>query len=67
MSVIMVMLPIALLLAGLFVWAFIRSVKSGQYDDLDTPAIRAVFDDEPPARARPADRQPSDAKSDGAS
>lgn len=66
MSVIMVMLPIALLLAGLFVWAFIRSVKSGQYDDLDTPAIRAVFDDEPPARARPADRQPSDAKSDGA-
>ena len=47
MSVIMVMLPIALILAGLFVWAFIRSVKSGQYDDLDTPPIRAVLDDDP--------------------
>jgi len=47
MSVIMIMLPLALLLAGLFVWAFIRSVSSGQYDDLDTPPIRAVFDDEP--------------------
>tara|TARA_E500000318_G_C3418248_1_gene156251 strand:+ start:132 stop:320 length:189 start_codon:yes stop_codon:yes gene_type:complete len=53
MSVIMIMLPLALLLAGLFVWAFIRSVKSGQYDDLDTPAIRAVFDDEPPKRPDP--------------
>jgi cbb3-type cytochrome oxidase maturation protein len=47
MSVVMLMLPIALLLAGLFVWAFIRSVKSGQYDDLDTPPIRAVLDDDP--------------------
>lgn len=50
MAVVMVMLPIALLLAALFVFAFIRSVRSGQYDDLDTPPIRAVFDDEP---ARP--------------
>lgn len=47
MSVIMLMLPLALLLAALFVWAFIRSVSSGQYDDLDTPPIRAVFDEDP--------------------
>lgn len=47
MSVILIMLPIALLLAGVFVWAFIRSVTGGQYDDLDTPPIRAVFDDDP--------------------
>ena len=67
MSVIMVMLPIALLLAGLFVYAFIRSVKSGQYDALDTPPIRAVLDDDPVdhTRARadttPRDDQNSDA------
>lgn len=47
MSVILIMLPAALLLAGLFVFGFIRSVKTGQYDDLDTPAIRAILDDEP--------------------
>lgn len=51
MSVIFIMLPMALLLAGLFVWGFIRAVTSGQYDDVDTPPIRAVFDDDdPPAR-----------------
>ncbi len=46
MSVILIMLPLALLLAGLFVYGFIRSVRSGQFDDLDTPPIRAVFDDD---------------------
>jgi len=45
-SVLLIMLPLALILAGLFVWGFIRAVRSGQYDDLDTPPIRAVFDDD---------------------
>ena len=49
MSVLLIMLPLALLLAALFVWLFIRSVSSGQYDDLDTPPIRAVFDDDDPS------------------
>lgn len=46
MSVILIMLPAALVLAGLGVWAFIMAAKKGQFDDLDTPAIRAVFDDD---------------------
>lgn len=46
MSVILIMLPLALILAGIFVYGFIRSVRGGQYDDLDTPPIRAVFDDD---------------------
>ncbi|MEN0021368.1 MAG: cbb3-type cytochrome oxidase assembly protein CcoS [Planctomycetota bacterium] len=46
MEVLLIMLPLALLLAGAFVWAFVRAVRSGQYDDLDSPPIRAVFDDE---------------------
>lgn len=46
MSVILVMIPMAILLAALGVWAFIVAAKRGQFDDLDTPAIRAVFDDE---------------------
>ncbi len=46
MSVILIMIPAAILLAGLGVWAFIMAAKRGQFDDLDTPAIRAVFDDD---------------------
>ena len=50
MSVIWVMIPMAIAMAGLAVWAFVRAVKSGQMDDLDTPPIRAVFDDDVPTR-----------------
>lgn len=46
MSVLYLMLPMALVIAGFFVWVFIRSVRGGQFDDLDTPPIRAVFDDD---------------------
>jgi cbb3-type cytochrome oxidase maturation protein len=45
-SVILIMIPAALLLAGLGIFAFVLAVKKGQFDDLDTPALRAVFDDE---------------------
>ncbi|MEW4456017.1 cbb3-type cytochrome oxidase assembly protein CcoS [Bremerella sp. JC817] len=48
MSVVFIALPIALLLAGLAVWGFIWSVKQGQYDDLETPAVRMLQDDDPP-------------------
>ena len=46
MSVILIMIPGAMVLAALGVWAFIHATKKGQFDDLDTPAIRAVFDDD---------------------
>ena len=46
MSVILLMIPAALLLAGLGVAAFVIAARRGQFDDLDTPALRAVFDDD---------------------
>jgi cbb3-type cytochrome oxidase maturation protein len=46
MSVLYVVLPIALSLAGLALLAFARSIRTGQYDDLDTPPIRAVHDED---------------------
>jgi len=45
-SVIYVLLPVAILFAAGALWLFIRSVRSGQYDDLDTPAVRMLHDDE---------------------
>jgi cbb3-type cytochrome oxidase maturation protein len=51
MSVLYIVLPMALLIAGGMLWAFIRSVKQGQFDDLETPAWRVLFDDEPVEKA----------------
>ena len=47
MSVLYVMVAVALLLAGAALLGFIWAARRGQFDDLDTPAMRAVFDDEP--------------------
>ena len=47
MSVVFILLPLALLVAGIMVALFVWAVKSGQYDDLETPAVRILFDDEP--------------------
>jgi cbb3-type cytochrome oxidase maturation protein len=45
-SAVYIALPFALLLALLFLAAFIWSVKSGQMDDLETPAHRILGEDE---------------------
>ena len=45
MSVIFLVLPLALLIVGAAVWAFVWATRRGQYDDLETPAIRAMQDD----------------------
>ena len=37
---------ISLFIAIILFVIFIRSVKSGQYDDLHSPSIRMLFDDE---------------------
>lgn len=66
MSVMYIVLPLALVFAGLAVWAFIWAVRQGQLDDLDTPAARMLLDDDehPGARrARPAQNDASETES----
>ncbi len=46
MSILYVLIPLALLLLGGAVWAFFWAVGSGQFDDLDTPAVRIIMDDD---------------------
>jgi cbb3-type cytochrome oxidase maturation protein len=53
MSVLFIALPVALLLGGSAVLAFVLSVRGGQFDDLDTPPQRMLFD-EVEARGPPA-------------
>lgn len=46
MSVLFIVLPLAIVMAGVALAAFLLSVKRGQFDDLDTPAVRMLFDEE---------------------
>jgi cbb3-type cytochrome oxidase maturation protein len=47
---IFVLLPLALLIAGVAVGFFMWAAWSGQFDDLETPAVRILFDDPPSPR-----------------
>jgi cbb3-type cytochrome oxidase maturation protein len=45
MSVLYVALPVALLLGGSALVACIYCIRSGQYDDLESPSVRILIDD----------------------
>lgn len=45
MGIIIVLIFISLLIAILFLAAFIWNMKSGQYDDTYGPSVRMLFDD----------------------
>jgi cbb3-type cytochrome oxidase maturation protein len=48
MNQLLILIPAALALGALAVAAFLWSLKSGQYDDLDGAAERMLHDDAPP-------------------
>jgi len=52
-SVIFFIMPIALALAAVAVGAFAWAARRGQFDDLETPPMRVLFDDEEPGRGGP--------------
>jgi cbb3-type cytochrome oxidase maturation protein len=45
MSVIYLVLPLAIVVVAGAVMAFVWSARSGQYDDLETPAVRMLRDE----------------------
>lgn len=47
MSVLFLLIPLSIVLASLFLWAFVWAVRSGQYDDTHTPSMRVLLDDAP--------------------
>jgi cbb3-type cytochrome oxidase maturation protein len=65
LSILFLLIPLGLLLLGLAVAAFFWATKSGQFDDLESPAWSVVMDDDraPDSVNRrnkddPADRNP---------
>jgi len=59
MSVMFVLIGFSLLVALVFLIAFLWSVKKGQYDDDYTPSVRILFDSNKPAAQQ---EQESDAQ-----
>lgn len=45
MGTLLYLIPIALLLGGLGLGAFVWAVRSGQYEDMDGAAERVLIDD----------------------
>ncbi len=46
MNIIYMLLAISIFVAIVFFAAFLYSVRSGQYDDIYTPSVRMLFEDE---------------------
>ncbi|WP_432698627.1 cbb3-type cytochrome oxidase assembly protein CcoS [Marinobacterium sp. YM272] len=46
MSIIYLLIPIAIILASIAIWAFFWSVNTGQFDDLESPAHSILYDDD---------------------
>ena len=46
------LIPLSMVLLGVAVAAFVWAVRRGQFDDLDTPALDILEDDDRPAPPR---------------
>ena len=45
MTILLLLIPLSLVLLGAAIWAYAWAVRSGQFDDLETPGIDILADD----------------------
>ncbi len=69
MQIVMILVPVMLILVALGIVLFSWAVKNGQYDDLEGPAHRILYDDDkdmipddakPPSERKIADSDETD-------
>ncbi|MCR4346093.1 MAG: cbb3-type cytochrome oxidase assembly protein CcoS [Sulfuricaulis sp.] len=62
MEILYLLVPLAVILAGVIVWAFLWSIRSGQFDDLEGPAHRILMDEDdkprPSQDSKPGRKKP---------
>lgn len=46
------LIPLALALLALIIWALLWAIRSGQFDDLEGPAHRILMDEDEPQEPR---------------
>jgi len=53
MNILYVLIPLGLVLLALSLWAFFWAVRQRQFDDLDSPAMQILLDDDRAPRSTP--------------
>ena len=56
MAILAFLIPTSIFLLGIAIWAFVAAVRGGQFDDLDTPPLDVLRDDDADDAPRRDDR-----------
>lgn len=59
MTILYLLIPLSMILLGLAVWAFFWAVKHDQFEDLEGPAWRILFDDDEQPLSSPRHSPPT--------
>lgn len=62
MEIIFILIPVSLVLLGVALWGFFWAVRSGQFDDMDSPAYRILMEED---RRKRGERGPDGESGDG--
>lgn len=65
MSMLYVLIPLALMLLSVAVWALVWAIRSGQFDDLESHGWSVVLDDDQKPPPEPRAEDESSLKDDG--
>ena len=65
MTILLLLIPLSLMLVGIAAWAFAWAVRRGQFDDLDTPALDILGDDDSGRSATPTSSPTTTGDGDG--
>ncbi|MFC5578426.1 cbb3-type cytochrome oxidase assembly protein CcoS [Lysobacter niabensis] len=60
MNILLLLIPLSVMLLAVAIGAFVWAVKRGQFDDLDTPGIDILTEDETPAPLPEAEHRDAD-------
>ena len=58
MAVIYILIPVSIFLAGGFVVVCLAAIRGGQFDDLESPKWRILFDESHKRATKPEKKQP---------
>ncbi|WP_369857583.1 cbb3-type cytochrome oxidase assembly protein CcoS [Candidatus Thalassolituus haligoni] len=59
MDIIYILVPLSIVLISIATLIFFWAVRSGQFDDLESPAHKILFDDDPEETTASAEKPPS--------
>ncbi len=46
MNILFLLIPLGLVMLALAIWGFFWAVRAGQFDDLESPAVKILLDDD---------------------